>query len=91
MLDKIYLNELEFYGYHGVLEEEKRLGQRFRINVVLEMNLRKAGETDDLNETISYAEVYTVCKEIAEGKSYDLIEALARENIIHTPRYVFED
>ncbi|MGV3463944.1 MAG: dihydroneopterin aldolase [Heyndrickxia sp.] len=76
-MDKIYLNELEFYGYHGVLAEENRLGQRFRVSLVLELDLSRAGKSDDLNDTVSYAEVYEICKDIVEGKPYRLLEAVA--------------
>src|SRR5690606_34117976 len=76
-LDKIYLNEMEFYGYHGVLPEETKLGQRFRVNVVAETNFREAGLNDDLELTVSYADIFLLCKEIVEGKPYKLIEAVA--------------
>jgi len=76
-MDKIYLNELEFYGYHGVLPEETKLGQRFRVSLVLEIDLTKAGQSDDLNDTVSYAEIYELCKKIVEGKPYRLLEAVA--------------
>ncbi|WP_018708523.1 dihydroneopterin aldolase [Siminovitchia fordii] len=79
-MDKIHLNEMEFYGNHGVFPEEAALGQRFRVNVVMETDLQDAGRSDDLKKTINYAEVYTLCKEIVEQKRFDLIEAVA-ENI----------
>ncbi len=78
-MDYIYLNELEFYGYHGALVEETKLGQIFRVNVTLACDLRLAGETDDLEKTINYAEVYDICKEIVEGKPYLLIETVAEK------------
>lgn len=78
-MDKIYLNNMEFYGYHGVLPEETRLGQRFRVTLVLELDLQKAGKTDHLNDTVSYAEVYECCKAVVEGKPYQLLEAVAEE------------
>ncbi|MCJ7843012.1 dihydroneopterin aldolase [Lederbergia sp. NSJ-179] len=76
-MDKIFLNELEFYGYHGVLPEENRLGQRFLVNLIIESDLQEAGQTDDLAKTINYADVYRDCKEIVEEKTYQLIEAVA--------------
>lgn len=76
-MDKIFINEMEYYGYHGVLPEENRLGQRFRVTLTLELDLQKAGVTDNLNDTVSYADVYKICKEIVEGKPYCLLEALA--------------
>lgn len=71
---------MQFYGYHGVLEEETRLGQRFNVDLVLELDLKEAGTSDDVNHTINYAEVYAKVKEIVEGPPFKLIETLA-ENI----------
>ena len=79
-MDKIFLNEMEFYGYHGVLPEETRLGQRFRVNVIAETDFQAAALADDLEQTVSYAEIYSLCKEIVEEQTYKLIEAVA-ENI----------
>lgn len=78
-MDKILINNMEFYGYHGVLPEENRLGQRFRVTLTLELDLEKAGKTDNLNDTVSYADVYECCKEIVEGKPYQLLEAVAEK------------
>ena len=68
---------MRFYGYHGVYAEENKLGQRFNVDVAIELDLRKAGVTDDLNYTVNYAEVYKICREIAEGTPFKLIEAVA--------------
>lgn len=76
-MDKIYLNELQFYGYHGVLPEENRIGQRFIVNLVIESDLQEAGKKDDLAMTINYADVYGDCKQVMEEERYDLIEAVA--------------
>lgn len=76
-MDKIYLNQLAFYGYHGVFEEEKKLGQRFIVDLVLYIDLSKAGRTDHLNDTINYGEVYERVKEIVEGQSFKLVESVA--------------
>lgn len=79
-IDKIYVTGMEFWGYHGVYPEENKLGQRFRVDVILETDLKQTGKTDELDDTVNYAKVYTVCKEIVEGKPYKLIEAVA-ENL----------
>ncbi|HLR10448.1 MAG TPA: dihydroneopterin aldolase [Sporosarcina sp.] len=76
-MDYIHLNEMAFYGYHGVLKEETVLGQRFKTTVSLATDLQAAGQTDDLAKTVNYAEVYTICKEIIEGEPKQLIEAVA--------------
>ncbi|MHB8172472.1 MAG: dihydroneopterin aldolase [Thermincolia bacterium] len=75
--DKILLKDMEFYGYHGVLPEEKRLGQRFIIDLEMYGDLREAGLTDDLRYTINYAEVYQLVEKLVAGEKFDLIEALA--------------
>ncbi|MEK5230296.1 dihydroneopterin aldolase [Lysinibacillus sp. FSL K6-0232] len=76
-MDYIHLKDMQFYGYHGVLAAETTLGQRFRANVSLAVDMTKAGETDDLNYTVNYAEVYALCRDIVEGEPFKLIEALA--------------
>lgn len=78
-MDYIHLNEMEFYGYHGVLPEETKLGQRFRLTVSLATDLSTAGKTDDLKETVNYATVHTICQEIVEGTPMRLIEAVAEK------------
>ncbi len=78
-VDKIYLNQLEFYGYHGVLPEENRLGQRFIVDLIIESDLKEAGVKDDLAKTINYADVYEDCRRIVEKEKYELIEAIAEK------------
>ncbi len=79
-MDKIIMKDMQFYGYHGVLPEEQRLGQQFLIDVEMYLELKAAGKSDDLTKTISYADVYRQVREIVTGNKYKLIEALA-ENI----------
>lgn len=78
--DKIIMQDMKFYGYHGVLDFETRDGQDFIVSVELSLDLGRAGQSDDLTETINYAEVYELVKGHVEGKPYQLIESLA-ENI----------
>lgn len=78
-MDYIHLNEMEFYGYHGALPEETKLGQRFRVTVSLATDLAEAGKTDNLDKTVNYAEVYHVCRAIVEGEPVKLIEAVAEK------------
>lgn len=78
-VDSIYLQGLEFYAYHGVMAEEKSLGQRFVIDLVLELELRPAGISDDLTKSVSYAEVYSDIREIVTGSKFNLLEALAEK------------
>ncbi|MDF2721534.1 MAG: hypothetical protein K0Q59_1209 [Paenibacillus sp.] len=79
-MDKMHLSRMQFYGYHGVFPEENKLGQRFYIDLVLSLDLSEAGQTDELDKTVNYAELYERVKRIVEGKPFRLLEALA-ENI----------
>lgn len=79
-MDKILLHNLGFYGYHGVLKEESILGQKFFIDIELYLDTKEAGLTDDMNKSVSYADVYEVVKDITENRRFNLIETLA-ENI----------
>ncbi|EKN70338.1 dihydroneopterin aldolase [Neobacillus bataviensis LMG 21833] len=78
-MDKIYVNRMEFYGYHGVFPEETRLGQRFAVDLAVSVDLKKAGETDELEYSVNYGELYQVCREIVEGQPYKLVEAVAEK------------
>jgi len=76
-VDKIALNKMEFYGYHGVFQEETKLGQRFIIDLEVEADLQQAGTTDNLEYSINYGQLYFDVKEIVEGEPFKLIEAVA--------------
>lgn len=76
-MDKISLKGMSFYGYHGVLPEEKALGQRFLVDVVLNLDLYPAGHKDSIQESIDYTKIYSLVKHIVEGEKFNLIEALA--------------
>ena len=76
-MDKIILEKLQFYGYHGLFPEEKKLGQRFIIDVELFTSLKEAGKTDDMHYSIDYGKAYAVIQQIVEGESKNLIEAVA--------------
>ncbi|WP_042354657.1 dihydroneopterin aldolase [Bacillus rubiinfantis] len=78
-MDKIYVTGMEFYGYHGVFPEEKILGQRFSVDLTASVDLKKAGETDELHYSVHYGELYQLCKDIVEGTSYKLLEAVAEK------------
>ncbi|GGH39531.1 dihydroneopterin aldolase [Paenibacillus segetis] len=76
-MDKMIIRRMEYYGYHGVFEEERKLGQRFYVDLALELDLSEAAKNDDLSKTVNYAEVHELVKGIVEKKSFKLIEALA--------------
>jgi dihydroneopterin aldolase len=87
-MDKIYLDHLEFFAYHGCLEQEKKEGQTFYISLILELDLTMAAEDDDLTKTVNYGEVYDMVADITLHNKFDLIEKLAY-TIINRILYTF--
>ncbi len=77
MTDRIHLRGVEAVGYHGVLPDEKRDGQPFVVDVVMELDLAAAGAGDALDDTVSYAEIAGEVMARVTGPSFDLIERLA--------------
>ncbi len=75
--DKIQLEGMVFYGFHGANDAEKELGQRFVVDVEVQRDLRPAGLSDDLDDTVSYTNVYRIVKDVIEGPSRNLLESLA--------------
>ncbi len=59
---RIELRGLTFFAYHGVLAEERRLGNTFVVDLVLEADVRDAIHTDNLADTVNYAEAYELVK-----------------------------
>eukprot|EP00002_Diphylleia_rotans_P037729 TRINITY_DN8462_c0_g1_i1.p1 TRINITY_DN8462_c0_g1~~TRINITY_DN8462_c0_g1_i1.p1 ORF type:complete len:145 (-),score=24.20 TRINITY_DN8462_c0_g1_i1:99-533(-) len=75
--DVIRLKGLVFFGRHGVYAEEKTLGQKFRVDVSLQCDLLKAGQTDNLQDTVNYGQIYRSIQEIVEGAPCNLLETVA--------------
>ncbi len=76
-MDRIHIEGIEFHGFHGVPEAERVIGHRYRVDVILELDLRRAGETDDLGLTIDYGAAAQCALEIGTGASVQLVETLA--------------
>lgn len=79
-MDKIIIKNLNIYAYHGVFQEEKEKGQPFFVSAELALDLRKASFSDELEDTVNYADVCEVIKRTVTEEKCDLIEAVA-ENI----------
>ena len=76
-MDYIHVNDMEFWGNHGVFAEETKLGQRFRVTLSLAVDLQEAGQTDNLDKTVNYAEAFFICQKIVEGEPVQLVETVA--------------
>jgi dihydroneopterin aldolase len=75
--DKIRVNRLAFYGYHGFFDEEAVLGQRFYVDIECRLELRNAGQTDDLGRSVRYDEMADAALTVASESRFKTIEALA--------------
>ena len=56
--DKLILRGLKFQGYHGVKPEERKLCQKFLVDVDAWLDLQPAGKSDCLSDTVSYTDIY---------------------------------
>ena len=78
--DKIQLEGMVFYGFHGASPAEQEVGQRFVVDLEVQRDLRSAGLSDELRDTVSYSHLFRLVKEVLEGPRHKLLEFLA-ENI----------
>lgn len=76
--DEIFIRKIKAYGYHGVFEKENREGQWFFVDLKLRLPLDSAAVSDELDETVNYAEVAMLAKNCVEARPpFRLIERLA--------------
>lgn len=66
---QIELHGLTFHAYHGVLPEEREQGNTFVVDLLLDADIHRAVLTDELSDTVNYAEVYAVVKREMESPS----------------------
>ena len=78
-MDRIFLRGMRFMACHGVLPHEREVPQPFEVDVEMGLDLRAAGESDDLDDTVNYAEVYDVVSTVLTVARKYLIEAIAEE------------
>ena len=76
--DRLLLEGMEFYGYHGDIEAERALGGRYSVDVEMRADLRAAGRNDTLDDTVDYVRCFQLVREVVENGQYRLLEALAQ-------------
>ena len=76
-MDKIIIENLNLFACHGVNPEEKRDGQNFLLTMTCQIDLDTPSKTDDLNDTVSYAQIIKKARAAFCETSYDLIERAA--------------
>ena len=75
--DRIIMEGMQFYGFHGVNAEERSLGQSYVVDLTVEMDLGIPGKSDRLEDTVSYTHLFRSVKKVLEGESRNLLEATA--------------
>lgn len=78
----IFLHDIHIHAFHGVFSQERTVGNDFCIQIRLGCDLTKAGLSDDLKDTVSYADVYQIIKEEMNIPSA-LLEHVSRRIIDH--------
>lgn len=58
----IILEKLNFHSYHGVFEEETKIGGKFEVNLVIKTDFTEAADFDELSGTVDYSKVYEIVK-----------------------------
>jgi dihydroneopterin aldolase len=71
----IRLKNIYVFAFHGAYEHEKKYGSRFEIDVEISADLTQASDTDQLESTIDYVEVYGLVQHISKTESFVIIEA----------------
>jgi len=66
-----------FYGYHGVFDEERKLGQRFIVSATLYTDDTRDSEIRNLEDTVDYTKVFADIREIMESHQFHLLENCA--------------
>lgn len=77
--DRIILQGMRFYGFHGVNPEENVQGQSYVVDLEAEVDLAWPGHTDSVDDTVSYSHLYRAVKAIMEGEPRNLLERLAQD------------
>ena len=76
-MDRIYLTGISAFAFHGVYENERREGQKFSVDLIAEVDLRAAGMSDELSDSVDYSVMAKIAHEELSGEPCNLIEAVA--------------
>ena len=80
---KIHLNNMVFYGFHGIYPEERKLGQRFNVSLSIYTDDNLDSKIKDLKDTVDYTKIYEEVKQIMEVQQFDILEDCANTIIIN--------
>ena len=79
MKTKLYIAGLEIFAYHGLFDEENKLGQKFIFDVLCDVDYSKALSSDKMEDSISYADIAQTIEKVATNNTFNLLERLAGE------------
>jgi dihydroneopterin aldolase len=77
MTDIVFVRGLSLHAYHGVMQHEAEVGQTFKLDLELDIDLAEASLSDRLAHTVGYDQVVEVAREAFCGQRYRLVEAAA--------------
>ena len=77
MSDKISIKGIQAHGYHGLLEDERKNGQLFIVDVEVELDLSEAAKNDDIKKSVDYNALAILIHNEITGPAVNLIESLA--------------
>ena len=81
-LGQIFIEDMEFFAFHGHYDEEKFAGNRFSVSIYLWTDTSKAEESDNLDDALNYQVVYAIISDIMKNTKSNLVENLA-SNILN--------
>jgi 7,8-dihydroneopterin aldolase/epimerase/oxygenase len=77
MTDQVFVTGLALHAYHGVMQHEAKVGQTFKLDLTLDLDLSEASRSDKLAHTVGYDQVVSVASQAFCTKRYRLVEAAA--------------
>jgi len=77
MTDQVFVSGLSLHAYHGVMQHEGKVGQTFKLDLVLDLDLAEAARTDKLAHTVGYDQVVDIASKAFCARRYRLVEAAA--------------
>ena len=77
-MDKIVIEEMEFYAFHGHYQEEQIVGNRFLVDLELETDLSAPAQSDQLEDAVNYQEAYKLIKYEMRITKSNLLENIAK-------------
>jgi dihydroneopterin aldolase len=77
MTDQVFVTGLALHAYHGVMPHEAKVGQTFKLDLTLDIDLTQASRSDKLADTVGYDQVVDVASRAFTARRYRLVEAAA--------------